>query len=224
MKLILGVVLSMILIIGLTQYAFADLIIWQVEANPKGTDSGNEWVTVLNTGSKEILNDYLVKSTHGRIATKSIPNITLNNCEYYKVTFSSQAIDNRDETMTLIKSGKIIYETPVLKDTKNSDSFWTNPDGSKCSTTKQTYPTKQTSLEERVNAIVDANKQTIPEQEIKPKQITSLVERTIYEKDNSVTGKIQQLEKENRELKQIILKLQSQLKSLVAFLDNFNYR
>ena len=220
MKLIIGVVLSVVMIIGLTQYAYADLIIWQVEANPKGTDSGNEWLTVLNTGSQETLSDYLVKSTHGRIATKSIPNITLNNCEYYKVTFSKQAIDNRDELMKLINGGKTIYETPVLKDIKNSDSFWTNPDGSKCSTVKQVHPTKQATPEERVKSIAE----TPIEPEIKPQQATSLADRTIYEKDNSVTGKIQQLEKENRELKQIIHKLQSQLKSLVAFLDNFNYR
>ena len=139
-----------------------------------------------------------------------IPDITLNNYEYYKVSFSKQAIDNRDETMKLIKSGNTVYETPYLKDIKNDDRIWTNPDGSVCPNPKQIFPAKIIIPPEPKITVEPTSKTTQP-----------LEQRPVYE-ITPTESRINELEKENRELKQIILNLKSQLKSIMAFLNNFD--
>lgn len=108
--------------------AHAELTIWQVENNPPGTDAGNEWLTLINTGEYGTFTGYELKTTNGRIATHAVPTITLDTCEYHLITFRGQAIDNRDDTVRLLMDGVNVYETPVIKDTRNDDRFWTNPD------------------------------------------------------------------------------------------------
>lgn len=107
--------------------AHAELAIWQVENNPPGTDSGNEWLTLINTGEYDTFDGYGIQTTHGRIASYAVPSMTLGMCEYHKITFPKQTVDNEDDTVKLLKDGLTIYETPTIKDTKNDDRFWTNP-------------------------------------------------------------------------------------------------
>ncbi len=126
-KIIPGVLLTILLVAGLSQ-AHAELTIWQVENNPPGIDSGNEWLTLINLGESDTFNGYGIKTTHGRIASYPVPSITLNTCEYHKMTLPRQAIDNENDTVKLRKHGTTIYETPIIKDTRNDDRFWTNPD------------------------------------------------------------------------------------------------
>lgn len=126
-KILLGALLTILLVTGLGQ-AHAELAIYQVENNPPGIDSSNEWLTLINLGESDTFNGYGIKTTHGRIANYPIPSITLDTCEYHKMTFPRQAIDNENDTVKLRKHGTTIYETPIIKDTKNNDRFWTNPD------------------------------------------------------------------------------------------------
>ena len=126
-KIIPGVLLTILLVAGLSQ-AHAELTIWQVENNPSGIDSGNEYLTLINLGESDTFNGYGIKTTHGRIASYPVPSITLNTCEYHKMTLPRQAIDNENDTVKLRKHGTTIYETPIIKDTRNDDRFWTNPD------------------------------------------------------------------------------------------------
>lgn len=114
-------------VVGISQ-AHAELTIWHVENNPSGTDSGNEWLTLINTGSNDTFDGYGIQTTNGRIASYDLPTKTLGMCEYYKITLQKQTIDNENDTVKLLKNGTTIYETPVIEDTKNDDRFWTNPD------------------------------------------------------------------------------------------------
>ena len=144
------------LTVGIVGMAHAELTIWQVENNPPGTDSGNEWLTLINTGENGTFDGYGIQTTHGRIASYTVPSIALDVCEYHKITFPRQAIDNEDDTVKLLKNGTTIYETPVIKDTKNNDRFWTNPDveaicGTPSADTVTTHqPSTEESLEQRV--------------------------------------------------------------------------
>lgn len=146
--------LLLVLVVGFN-YAHAELTIWQVENNPPGTDSGNEWLTLINIGSADTFDGYDIRTTHGRIASYTVPSITLDTCESHKITFPKQAIDNKDDTVILHKDGTIIYETPVIKDTKNNDSFWTNPDVMCESEPEMTLEQRVSALEERADKTDD---------------------------------------------------------------------
>lgn len=141
--------------------AHAEMTIWQVENNPLGSDSGNEWLTLINTGDRHTFDGYKLQTTNGRIAHHTVPSIDLDTCESYRVTFPKQAIDNEDDSVKLLKDGTAIYETPIIKDTKNDEYFWTNPDvaaicgdapaGSEPDTVRQSAA--DTALEERIAAL-----------------------------------------------------------------------
>ncbi len=124
--------------------AYADVIIWQAEANPTGADSGNEWLTILNTGEGSSLDGWYVKTTNGRTATQEIPHITLDKCHHYKVSFTLHAIDNKNEQILLYgtDSPRPVDMTVMLKDTKNNDWIYENIRGDKCS---HTYPASTSS-------------------------------------------------------------------------------
>jgi hypothetical protein len=108
--------------------AEAHVMIWQVEANPAGPDTGNEWLTILNVGSSTDLSGWYVQTTNGKAATAIIPDVTLNKCEYHKVTYQKQAIDNQNEQILLYNSEHDIVDvTPLLFDTQNNDDIWERP-------------------------------------------------------------------------------------------------
>ena len=107
--------------------AHAELTIWQVENNPLGTDAGHEWLTLINTGPHGTFSGYSLETTHGRTASHVVPTIYLGACEHYRITFPGQAVDNRDDTVRLLRNGIVIYETPVIEDTHNDGRFWKNP-------------------------------------------------------------------------------------------------
>ena len=146
--------LALVLVAGLDQ-AHAELTIWHVENSPSGIDSGNEWLTLINLGELDTLDGYDIKTTHGRITSYTVPTITLDTCEYHKITFSRQAIDNEDDTVKLRKNGTTIYETPVIKDTSNNYRFWTNPNvAATCDEpSKPAETTSEMTLEQRVQAL-----------------------------------------------------------------------
>lgn len=152
--------LAVVLAAGAGQ-AHAEMTIWQVENNPPGSDSGNEWLTLINTGERDTFDGYKLQTTNGRIAHHTVPAMDLDTCESYRATFPKQAIDNEDDSVKLLKDGTTIYETPTIKDTKNDEYFWTNPDvaaicgdapaGSAPDTARQ--PAADPALEERIAAL-----------------------------------------------------------------------
>lgn len=91
------------------------LIISEVELNPSGSDSGNEWVEFYS--SEEVdLSDYILKNGDG-------DEIELNGKfeGYFVFELEKQWLDNKDEIVYLYKGSELIDETDKIYDSKNND-------------------------------------------------------------------------------------------------------
>lgn len=112
----------------------AHVVINEVELNPPGNDTGNEWVELYNPTPTMIdLTGWTLQTTHGRTVTVAIPQgsqIAPNG--YYIVTNAAQWLDNQNESIILRdKGGQQQDLTPILSDTANNDHTWQRyPDGS----------------------------------------------------------------------------------------------
>ncbi len=90
----------------------------EIELNPAGDDPGNEWVEIFIPESVN-LSGYILKNNDGDEL-----NLEGVHSGYYVVEFSKQWLDNTDEKVSIIKDGKIIEESPIVKDTKNDLNSW----------------------------------------------------------------------------------------------------
>jgi hypothetical protein len=103
------------------------ILINEVELNPPGTDSGNEWVELYNPNSFAVdVSGYALSTTAGATVTTKIPAETMIGSNgYYIVTYSGQWLDNENESVTLANAaGVIIDSTPTLTDTANDNRAW----------------------------------------------------------------------------------------------------
>ncbi len=103
------------------------IVINEVEANPEGTDSGNEWVELYNPSSNSVdIGGWKIKSTAGTTHTYNIPSgTTLNPGQYLVITFSSQFVDNNGEKLQLFdQSNNLKDETLTFSDTANDGRTW----------------------------------------------------------------------------------------------------
>lgn len=94
----------------------------EVETNPLGTDSGNEWIEFYS--DIEIsLDGYIIKNGDGN-------NISLNGSftGYYVYTIGKQWLDNTNEKVYLYKNSDLIDETDELNDTDNNGKSWQSCD------------------------------------------------------------------------------------------------
>lgn len=95
------------------------LIVNEFESNPAGTDSGNEWIE-LYTENPINLTELIIINNDG-------DNITLTNLsfqDYYIVNFSSQFLDNVNESITLKSGNQTLDQTPIFKDDKDDGLTW----------------------------------------------------------------------------------------------------
>lgn len=90
----------------------------EVEANPAGTDAGNEWAEFYNDGELS-LDGYMIMNNDGE-------NISLNGSfeGYFVYTFAKQWLDNSNETIYLYKDLVLIDKTDLFADSKNNDLTW----------------------------------------------------------------------------------------------------
>ena len=108
------------------------LLINEIETNPPGDDTGNEWVELLNNGSKTIdLDGYTLSASSdwrnktmelsGSIAPGErlviVPTFTLVN-DSGKYTKNAQAVTLKDP------DGTTVDKTPVKKDSANDGNTW----------------------------------------------------------------------------------------------------
>jgi len=109
------------------------IVINEVEPNPEGTDTGNEWVELYNPTSQILsIGGWKLSTTHGYTVTLSIPQgTTIAPGEYKVYTYSSQWIDNDEETVILRNAmNQVIDTTPLMSDTDNSGKTWArSPNG-----------------------------------------------------------------------------------------------
>ncbi len=110
------------------------VVINEVELNPPGSDSGNEWIELYNPSYRIILlRGWKVKALHGEPTEKSIPpHATLLPHDYYVFNPSDRWLDNRNECIQLIDNrGKLVDFTILMSDTRNNKKTWQRaPDGS----------------------------------------------------------------------------------------------
>ena len=95
----------------------------EVEPNPPGADTGNEWIELYS--EQEVnLESYFLENNDGK--TRSLNG---SFTSYLVVSFDSQWLDNSDEKVILKKGDEIIDETILLKDDKNNDFSWNKCEG-----------------------------------------------------------------------------------------------
>lgn len=91
----------------------------EIEQNPPGKDSGNEWVELYSSELESIEGWKLVNSDGDEYTL----NGTING--YKTITFSRQWLDNKDENVTLIdSSGNTVDKTPIISDSYNDARSW----------------------------------------------------------------------------------------------------
>jgi len=110
------------------------VVINEVEPNPAGDDSGNEWVELYNAGTEAVdIGDWQIVTRHGRTASVTVPYGTVIQPGQFLVFYrSKQWIDNKDEVVELRNaSGGLVDSTCVLNDSSDCGTTWARvPDGS----------------------------------------------------------------------------------------------
>ncbi len=94
------------------------VIISEVELNPLGDDTGNEWIELYSQDNINLEEYTLVNNDGDRI------NLTGNFEGYFVYTFSKQWLDNSNEKVSLYKGSGLIDQTLVLLDSANNNKTW----------------------------------------------------------------------------------------------------
>lgn len=95
----------------------------EVESNPQGEDSGNEWVELYSKDEIKIKEYKLVNNDGDELSLSG------SFSGYYVYTFNKQWLDNSDERIFLYKNNDLIDETDLFEDDKNDDLTWQLCDG-----------------------------------------------------------------------------------------------
>jgi hypothetical protein len=112
-------ILCLILFIGSIQA----IKINEVELNPSGEDSGNEWVEFYHPGDFNLEGCKLVNNDGDELILSG------SFSKYYIYTFEKQWLDNSDEKVFLYKKSELVDETDLFEDNKNNDLTWQLCDG-----------------------------------------------------------------------------------------------
>jgi hypothetical protein len=109
------------------------LSINEVELNPRGSDSGHEWVELFNPLDRAVSVDgYSLETTHGEIASVELSGTVPPN-GYRVFTFQHSSLDNGDAGDSFAKgdaillrapSGRALDVTPLISDTANNQKTW----------------------------------------------------------------------------------------------------
>jgi len=104
--------------------AAASIRVNEVELNPIGEDSSNEWIE-LYSDSEVNLSGYTLKNNDNDII-----NLSGIFNGYFIFNFSSQWLDNSDEKIFLLYNESVINETPLFEDSANDEKTWQYCSGS----------------------------------------------------------------------------------------------
>ena len=90
----------------------------EVELNPEGQDTGNEWVELFCEDETDIGDFKLVNNDDNEI------NLDGDCYGYFIYVFEKQWLDNSDEKVLLYEKSHLIDETDLLNDDKNNGLTW----------------------------------------------------------------------------------------------------
>ncbi len=105
----------------------ASIVINEVELNPEGQDSGNEWVELYNPTEQTVdIGGWTIRPTSGMVSTYTIPQGTTMGPEgRLVITFPQQFLDNSDESVVLYDNqGNEVDRTLLLVDTDSDNYTW----------------------------------------------------------------------------------------------------
>lgn len=110
-----------------------NLVINEVELNPRGNDLGREWVEIFNPLDHDVtLIGWSLGTGHGKGSTHRLPDMVLSPGEYFVYTFPSLTLYNGD-SMSLPRGesimlwddqGRLIDSSPWLVDTYDDERSW----------------------------------------------------------------------------------------------------
>ena len=103
-----------------------NIIIIEVEPNPEGIDSGNEWARLFNSGNESVnLSGWIINSTHADTKTFRLSG-NIEACNDKLIKFPGEFIDNENESLILYDdTGKIVDSTSKINDGVNNSVTWT---------------------------------------------------------------------------------------------------
>lgn len=94
------------------------IIITEVELNPEGSDSGNEWIEIYSSEDFNLNGTYLKNNDGDKY------NLTGIFRGYLVIQFESQWLDNSNESVYLFDLGGLIDETDIFQDSDNDNFAW----------------------------------------------------------------------------------------------------
>ncbi|MEP0824263.1 MAG: lamin tail domain-containing protein [Nitrososphaera sp.] len=109
------------------------IVINEVELNPPGDDSGNEWIEIYNLSDDDADISGFQITTSFKTVTIQLPHDTVVEANgTYVIELEGQVLSNTAESINLVDpSGKTVDSTPYLVDLSDDDSTWQRiPDGS----------------------------------------------------------------------------------------------
>jgi len=95
----------------------------EIEMNPPGTDTGNEWVELYNKEEINLEGYKLINNDGDEIILSG------SFSGYYVYVFDKQWLDNSDEKIFLYKNNELIDETDLFTDSGNDIKTWQLCDG-----------------------------------------------------------------------------------------------
>jgi len=117
-----GIFLVLILMNSLINFGLVSAVrINEVELNPAGTDTGNEWVELLSDEETNLDNYKLVNNDGDEFL---LNNYSISDSSYLVIVFEKQWLDNSDEKVYLYENNNLIDETIIFEDNKNNDKTW----------------------------------------------------------------------------------------------------
>lgn len=109
-----------------------NVMINEVELNPRGNDLGREWIELYNPSSTEVnLSDFEIRTSFKSAAIRLPQEAVMQANETYVVELGSQMLSNTAESLVLEdRLGKVIDRTPSLVDRSDDGRTWQRiPDG-----------------------------------------------------------------------------------------------
>jgi len=102
----------------------AEIRINEIELNPSGEDSGNEWLELYSDSYVNLV-DWQIRSTNGR-------NMSFNASfsGYYVIKTPYNLLTNNDQKISLYNQSTLIFSTEIIKDDDNSNLTWQYCEGS----------------------------------------------------------------------------------------------
>ena len=103
-----------------------NIVIIEVEPNPEGSDSGNEWARLFNSENESVtLSGWIINSTHADTKSFKLSG-NIGPCTDKLIKFPGEFIDNENESLILYdNTGKIIDSTSKINDGVDNSVTWT---------------------------------------------------------------------------------------------------